>query len=83
MSLVTLSLIGHLFDTKCFNKCIDICENNKIQFIVVGWEIGNVTKQSSQVSIQMMSQNKDELNDAIDQIQAVADTCGIELNFGN
>ena len=30
----------------------------------------------------MMSQNKDQLNDAIDQIQAAADKCGIELNFG-
>ena len=30
LSLVTISLQGHLFDTKCFNKCIDICEENKI-----------------------------------------------------
>ena len=30
----------------------------------------------------MMSQNKDQLNEAIDQIQATADKCGIELNFG-
>ena len=29
-----------------------------------------------------MSQNKDQLNEAIDQIQAAADKCGIELNFG-
>ena len=41
LSLVTLSLQGHLFDTKCFNHCLDICEKNKIQFRVVGWEVGN------------------------------------------
>mmetsp|Transcript_14194 Transcript_14194/g.24131 ORF Transcript_14194/g.24131 Transcript_14194/m.24131 type:complete len:137 (-) Transcript_14194:250-660(-) len=26
ISMVMLNLTGHLFDTKCFNKCIDVCE---------------------------------------------------------
>ena len=41
LSLVTINLQGHLFDTKAFNQCIDICEANEIQFRVVGWNIGN------------------------------------------
>lgn len=30
MSLVTLSLRGHLFDSQCFNKTIDACEHNAL-----------------------------------------------------
>lgn len=30
LSLVTVELEGHLFDTKCFNQAIDICEANGI-----------------------------------------------------
>lgn len=49
--MVTLKLKGHLFDTKCFNKCIDICQNHDVQFKVVNWDIGNLTEQSSSVDI--------------------------------
>lgn len=30
LSLITINLQGHLFDTKAFNLSIDICEENKI-----------------------------------------------------
>jgi alpha-aminoadipic semialdehyde synthase len=30
LSLVNITLQGHLFDTKCFNQCIDICEEFSI-----------------------------------------------------
>lgn len=30
LSFITLGLEGHLFDTKCFNNCIDICEQNQV-----------------------------------------------------
>lgn len=36
----TLALTGHLFDTKCFNNCLDICENHGLNFRVIQWELG-------------------------------------------
>lgn len=82
LSLVTLSLMGHLFDTKCFNSCIDICEKNNIQFRIIGWEIGNVTKEHSSVQIQMMTKDRESIDNALDQIQEIADNCGIEFSLG-
>lgn len=41
MSFATIVLTGHLFDTKFFNKCIDILEKNEINFRVIEWEVGN------------------------------------------
>lgn len=36
----TLKLTGHLFDTKVFNKAIDLCEEQGIIFRVASWELG-------------------------------------------
>lgn len=41
ISMVMVSLRGHLFDTRCFNNCLDVCEQHKIQFKVVEWNVGN------------------------------------------
>lgn len=51
LSLVTLSLQGHLFDTKCFNSCIDICEKYGVQFRVIDWKIGNTNDDNTKVAI--------------------------------
>ena len=56
-----LGLEGHLFDTKCFNECIDICEKYHVNFSVVNWNIGNDGDARSQVSIQMVAKDKDNL----------------------
>lgn len=81
MSLITLKLTGHLFDTKCFNECIDICENHSIQFRVVGWEIGNLSQQPSSVQIQLMTKDKLQLNEAMDQIEENAERCKIKIGM--
>jgi len=82
LSLVTLSLHGHLFDTKCFNNCIDICEKYGVQFRVTGWEIGNTNSDTTKVSIQMMTKDKNALNDAIEAIENTANNCGVEILQG-
>ena len=53
MSLVTLTLTigGHLFDTKGFNNVLDMCEKYKVQFRVTNWDIGNNMNSPSQVSL--------------------------------
>jgi len=79
LSMVTLSLKGHLFDTKCFNKCIDICEEHQVQFKVINWDIGNLNKEQSAVSLQMISKEKALLAEALDKIEEVADQCQVEL----
>ena len=55
LSFITLGLEGHLFDTKCFNNCIDICEQNQVQFKIVGWDLGINSKDVSKVQITMMA----------------------------
>ena len=30
LSMVNIGLAGHLFDTRCFNECIDICEKHEV-----------------------------------------------------
>ena len=82
LSLITISLQGHLFDTNCFNQCLDICEKNKIQFRVVGWEVGNFQDQASTVSIQMMAKDKKLLNMTMDEIEEVTDKLGVEILEG-
>uniref|UniRef100_A0A7S3IKI2 LOR/SDH bifunctional enzyme conserved domain-containing protein n=1 Tax=Strombidium inclinatum TaxID=197538 RepID=A0A7S3IKI2_9SPIT len=79
LSIVTLSLKGHLFDTKCFNSCIDICEEHSVQFRVIGWDIGNQSTQFSSVSLQMVAREKLKLSDALDKIEEVAEKCNVEL----
>jgi len=47
----TLSLSGHLFDTKVLNKTLDICEKHNLKFRVIEWEVGNKVNQDTQVVI--------------------------------
>ena len=49
--IVAIGLEGHLFDTKCFNESIDICEKHKVNFSVMDWNVGNDVNADSNVSI--------------------------------
>jgi ribosomal protein S10 len=42
-----------------------------------------VTKEDSSVQIQMMTKNREDIDLALDQIQEVAESCGIELSHGS
>ena len=83
MSLMTLTLEGHLFDTKGFNNVIDMCEQYKIQFRVINWDIGNYNDAPSKVAIQMMAKDKTNLNDCIDEIEKIAELCKLDLISGD
>jgi len=83
MSLLTLQLEGHLFDTKAFNNVIDICEKFKIQFRVIDWDIGNYTSAPSKVSLQMMAKDKQGLNECMDEIEAIAEKANLEIMQGD
>lgn len=41
MRFATVVFQGHLFDTRFFNKLIDLLEEATIDFRVVEWEVGN------------------------------------------
>jgi hypothetical protein len=47
MKFATVVFQGHLFDTKFFNKLIDILEENTIDFRVIEWEVGNQSIKTS------------------------------------
>ena len=83
MSLMTLTIEGHLFDTKGFNDVIDMCEKYKIQFRVINWDIGNYNNSPSMVAIQMMAKDKSALNECIDEIEKIAEKCKLDLISGD
>ena len=83
-SFIVVGLDGHLFDTKCFNECIDICEKHNVQFSIVSWQVGNNGDSTSQVSIQMMASEKELLSEALTAIEATAAKLGIKIvNYGD
>lgn len=73
MSLLTFQLIGHLFDTHCFNRAIDACEQQEVQFRVLNLELGLTEQSPSKVAIQIMCKDKDSLNAALDSICQIAE----------
>mmetsp|Transcript_38596 Transcript_38596/g.27915 ORF Transcript_38596/g.27915 Transcript_38596/m.27915 type:complete len:88 (-) Transcript_38596:229-492(-) len=50
-SLLTIVLSGHLFDTRCFNSCLDICEKFGVQFRVVDLEVGNKADENTSATL--------------------------------
>jgi len=60
----TLVLEGHLFDTKCLNNCLDICEDKELIFRIVGIEVGNETGKKTKCTIQGISQHELALEEA-------------------
>lgn len=83
LSLVTLSLQGHLFDTKCFNDAIDQCEEYGVQFRVIDLNVGNTNDQDTRVSIQLMTRNKMALEQCVDGISSIASKCGVQILQGD
>ena len=59
----TINLTGHLFDTKVFNSCLDICEQNGVNFRVVEWSVGNSVNQETSVTIQCLGFDEHALDD--------------------
>jgi len=82
MSLLTVSLKGHLFDSQCFNMTIDACEKNSLQFRVLKWDIGNSSTVYSKVAIQLMAKDKNALNETLDKIEEIAAECNVDLYQG-
>ena len=78
-SCIVLGLEGHLFDTKCFNDCIDICERHQVRFSIVSWEVGNSEMSISKVTIQMTAEKNENLSNALDIINETTDKLGIEI----
>ena len=65
-----VSLTGHLFDKKSFNRILDKCEQNGVVGRVVGWEVGFTRDDPSTVTIQCISEHEpalDELRAAIEK----------------
>lgn len=54
----TLKLTGHLFDTKVFNKSIDLCEEQGIIFRVASWDLGCDAGSNTEVVLQGISANE-------------------------
>ena len=67
----TLVLEGHLFDNKCLNNCLDICEDKQLaSFRIVGIEVGNAIGETSRATIQGISLNEQVLDEAEAAIKA-------------
>ena len=58
----TINLCGHLFDTQCFNQCLNACEEHNVNFRVIEWAVGNSMNQETNVSIQCISEHEPALD---------------------
>jgi hypothetical protein len=66
----TLVLEGHLFDNKCLNNCLDICEDKQLSFRIVAIEVGNDKGQQTRATIQGISLHEAALDEAEAAIKA-------------
>ena len=79
----TVVFNGHLFDTKFFNRTIDIFEELKIDFRVVEWQIGTHVLNTSQVTMQLMAQEAKTMDLAKERIEKIAKEDNIVINEGH
>ena len=75
----TLQLTGHLFDTKGFNKIIDLCEENDVLFRVVEWELGFSRDHETSVTIQCISHMEHALDITKEQIEKFCKDANIKV----
>jgi len=73
----TVIFNGHLFDTKFFNTAIDIFERCNIDFRVVEWLVGTKNQNTSQVTMQLMAQEAQALDEAKGMIEKEAVAKGV------
>jgi len=80
MSTATLTMMGHLFDTKFFNNSLDILEKQNIKFRVLELRIGTTTEEPSSVTIQVMARDAAAFNQALDQVTKLGQEAGVEIS---
>lgn len=83
MRFATVVFTGHLFDTKFFNKAIDVFEECKIDFRVIEWSVGCKALNTSQVTLQLMAQNAESMDKAKEIIEKEAKLKKVEVNEGS
>jgi hypothetical protein len=82
MRFATVVFAGHLFDTKFFNSAIDILEQAHIDFRVVDWQVGCKVLNTSQVTMQLMAQDAESMDQAKEKIEAEAALKKISITEG-
>jgi hypothetical protein len=82
MRFATVVFNGHLFDTKFFNAAINILEDCHIDFRVTEWQVGNKVQNSSQVTMQLFSQDPETLDKAKEKIEKEAALKKVTISEG-
>lgn len=82
MRFATVVFQGHLFDTRFFNKLIDLLEEAQIDFRVVEWEVGNQSGKTSQVTLQLFAQNTETMDSTKEKVEKLAEIHKIEIFEG-
>lgn len=74
-----IQLTGHLFDTKGFNKIIDMCESNGVYFRVIAWELGFSKDEETSVTIQCIHQFEPALDALREEIGVFCKDANIKV----
>ena len=82
MRFATVVFNGHLFDTKFFNSAIDILEAAHIDFRVVDWQVGCKVQNTSQVTMQLMAQDPETMDQAKERIEKEAALKKVQITEG-
>jgi len=72
-------MTGHLFDTKCFNETIDLCEQAGVLARVVQWEIGFSVESESSATLQCIGEHEPALDELFAQIEKLCKTKNVKL----
>lgn len=74
-----MKLTGNLFDTKTFNRSIDLCEAHNVQFRMVACHLGQSGATSSEVVLQGLSENERDISEVEAEITKVCMEADVNL----
>ena len=83
IKFATIVLTGTLFDTHFFNRCIDIMEQNDLDFRIIEWEVGNTSLDSSSVTLQIVAQSCEAMDKAKDLLEEERKKHKVEIYEGS
>jgi len=75
----TLELSGHLFDTKTINRVCDLVESAKARLHILSIDVGTTIRDESFLSILVMAQTDEHLQEVEAQIEGVAAEANVTL----
>lgn len=83
MRFTTVVFTGHLFDTQFFNRIVEILNEFDLDFRIIEWEVGNSSTSPSTVTVQIVAQNPESMDKAIDLVEKECEKHNVKVYEGS